>query len=131
MLRKLTETERRYDIVSKKLLAISYVLQKLRKYLLEQKFTLYTDLSTVRWLFTKKDISVKHEWYIILVHIPEKSNIMVNILSCYPIEKPKGDLNTFSHIVMIEKNELNYEELLMYVYMYIVNLNFNEISEKF
>ena len=56
---------------------------------------------------------------------------MVNILSYYPIEKPKSDLNTFSHIVMIKKNELNYEKLLMYVYIYIVNLNFNEISEEF
>ena len=131
MSRKLTEIEQYYNTVSKELLTISYVLQKLWKYLLKQKFTLYTNSNVIHWLFTKKDISVKHEWYIILVHVLEKSNIMVNILSCYPIEEPKGDLNTFSHIVMIEKNELNYEELLMYVYMYIVNLNFNEISEKF
>ena len=137
--RKLTETERRYDTVSKELLAISYVLQKLRKYLLGQKFTLYTDSSVVRWLFTKKDISAKHERYIMLlqdfpctvVHVPGKRNVVADILSRYPVEEPKGDLDTFSHIVMIEENELNYEELLIYVYMYIINLSFNGIPEEF
>ena len=56
---------------------------------------------------------------------------MVNILSCYPIEKLKSDLNTFSYIVMIEKNELNYEKLLIYIYIYIINFNFNRISKEF
>src|ERR1700738_5480838 len=32
---------------------------------------------------------------------------------------------------MIEENDLNYEELLRYIYMYIINLNFNGIPEEF
>ena len=58
--RKLIEVEQRYDTVSKELLAITYSLQKLRKYLLGKPFSLYTDSNAVKWLFTKKDISAKH-----------------------------------------------------------------------
>ena len=32
---------------------------------------------------------------------------------------------------MIEKNDFNYEELLRYIYIYIINFNFNGISEEF
>ena len=66
-----------------------------------------------------------------VVHVLGKRNVMTDILLYYPVEKLKGDLNTFSYIVMIEENKLDYEELLMYIYMYIINFNFNEIPEEF
>ena len=45
---KLTEIEQRYNIISKKLLAITCALQKLRNYLLGRSFTLYTDSNVVK-----------------------------------------------------------------------------------
>jgi hypothetical protein len=57
---KLTETERRYDIVSKELLALVSVLQKLRKYLLGRNFNLFIDSNAVKWLVNKREISAKH-----------------------------------------------------------------------
>src|ERR1700738_1326985 len=66
-----------------------------------------------------------------VVHVSGKSNVIADILSQYPVEEPTGDLNTFNHIVIIEKDDLNYEELLRYIYMYIINFNFNRISEEF
>ena len=66
-----------------------------------------------------------------VVHVSGKSNVVTDILSWYPVEKPTGDLNTFNHIVMIEENDLNYEKLLRYIYIYIINLNFNGIPEEF
>src|SRR6202048_1075926 len=66
-----------------------------------------------------------------VVHVFEKSNVVTDILSRYPVEEPTEDLNTFNHIVMIEENDLNYEKLLRYIYIYIINLNFNGIPEEF
>ena len=93
--RKLTSAEKRYDTVSKELLAVVYVLNKLRKYLLGRDFTLYTDSNAVKWLFTKKDISAKHSRYIMLlqdfpckvVHVPGKRNVVADILSRYPLSE--------------------------------------------
>jgi len=44
----MTPTEQRYDTVSKELLAIAYMLQKLRKYVFGRKFKLFIDSNAVR-----------------------------------------------------------------------------------
>ena len=64
--RKMTPTEQRYDTVSKGLLAIIYIIQKLRKYIFEN-FKLFTDSNAMRWLFTKKDLSAKGNRYILVL----------------------------------------------------------------
>jgi len=40
-------TEQIYNTVSKELLAITYMLQKLRKYIFERKFKLFIDANAV------------------------------------------------------------------------------------
>ena len=132
--RKLTLPEKKYDTVSKELLAIVYVLQKLRKYLLGREFTLYTDSNAVKWLFTKKDLSAKHSRYVILlqdfpckvIHISGKRNIIADILSRYPlsdVSDNSSELDYFSHVLVIENVEsLDYESLLKYIYSHINTL---------
>jgi len=120
--RKMTPTEQRYD---KELVAIIYMLQKLRKYVFGRQFQLFTDSNAVRWLFTKKDLSVKHSRYILLlqdypcevVHIASKNNVIADILSRYPqAEAPidPQDLDYFPHILAMEISEgINcYESIL-------------------
>lgn len=53
LLRKLVPAEVNYPTVEKELLAVVYALKKLRKYLLDKEFDLYTDNTTVRYLFKK------------------------------------------------------------------------------
>ena len=85
----MTLAEQRYDIISKELLAITYMLQKRRNYIFGRKFKLFTDSNAVRWLFTKKDLSAKHSRYILLpqdysyevVYITGKKNVVADILS--------------------------------------------------
>lgn len=53
--RKLKPAEINYPIVEKELLAIVYACFKLRRYLLDRKFTVYTDNMTAKYPFTKKE----------------------------------------------------------------------------
>jgi len=138
----MTPTEQRYDTVSKELLAIIYMLQKLRKYVFGRQFKLFTDSNAVRWPFTKKDLSAKHGRYILLlqdylckvVHIAGKNNVVADILSRYPqAEAPidPQDLNYFLHILAMEISEgINcYKPILNYVYQHFQTLTFEEIPE--
>src|ERR1700730_1192689 len=138
--RKLTDTEKRYDTVSKELLAVTYVLQKLRKYLFGNSFTLYTDSNAIKWLFTKKDVNAKHSRYILLlqdfpckvIHVPGKSNVVADILSRYPLQEPSmKELDDFEHVAALEISSLNYEPLFQYIYLYIVTTSLNQVPEEF
>jgi RNase H-like domain found in reverse transcriptase/Reverse transcriptase (RNA-dependent DNA polymerase)/Integrase zinc binding domain/Integrase core domain/gag-polyprotein putative aspartyl protease/Retrotransposon gag protein len=139
--RKLTEVEQRYDTVSKELLAIVYTLQKLRKYLLGRPFTLYTDSNAVKWLFTKRDISAKHGRYIMLLqdfpckvkHIKGKSNVVADILSRYPLPLTNiefENLDYFDHIMMIENEDLGWEPIFNYLFIYISTSSFEGIPDE-
>ena len=142
--RKMTPTEQRYDTVSKELLAITYMLQKLRRYIFGRNFKLFTDSNAVKWLFTKKELSAKHSRYILLlqdypcevVHIAGKKNVVADVLSRYPCaEAPidPQDLDYFPHILAIEASEVVncYETIFNYVYQYIQTLTFEGIPEEF
>ena len=108
------------------------MLQKLRKYIFERKFKLFTDSNAARWLFTKKDLSAKHSRYILLlqnypceiVYIAGKNNVVADILSRYPQAEAyinPQDLDYFPHILAMEISEgINcYESILNYVYQHI------------
>jgi hypothetical protein len=133
--RKLTETERKYDTVSKELLAINYCLQKLRKYLLGINFNLYTDSNAVKWLFTKREITAKHGRYIMLlqdypctvIHLPGRSNVVADILSRYPPNKAPTHIDHFDHILMMEEASPGYEKLYNLVFQYIITMDLNLI----
>ena len=138
--RKMTLTESKYDTVNKELLGITYVLQKLRKYLLGRHFTLYTDSNAVKWLFTKKDISAKHSRYILLlqdfpcevVHVSGKRNVVADILTRYPLQEAPSnsqELDYFPHILALEErdSEQRYEPIFNHIYNYIQTLSFENI----
>ena len=142
--RKMTLAEQRYDIISKELLAITYMLQKLRKYIFERKFKLFIDANAVIQLFTKKDLSTKHSRYILLlqdyscevVHIAGKKHVVADILLRYLcMEAPIDpyDLDCFPHILVIEVSKAVdcYETNFNHVYQYIQTLTFEEIPEEF
>lgn len=53
--RKLKPNEVRIPVVERELLAVMYALQKLRRYLLDKSFILFTGNTAVRYLFAKAD----------------------------------------------------------------------------
>ncbi|KAG0755447.1 hypothetical protein G6F33_011500 [Rhizopus arrhizus] len=90
--RKLMVSEMNYPTVEKELLAVIYALKKLRKYLLDKSFELYTDNTAVRYLFCKMDPGQKLQRWVLAVqeyifkvyHLPGKSNVVADVLSRYP-----------------------------------------------
>jgi hypothetical protein len=91
-------------------------------------------------LFTKKEISAKHNRYIILlqdflctmIHISRKNNVVADILSRYSVKNIRSDeLDDFKYIVLLEQENLRYEILLEYIYQYLTNLNFEQIPQEY
>ena len=54
MLRKI------YNIAEKELLAIVYAYKKLRKYLFDKEFTLYTVSSAIKYAYTKQNLTLDY-----------------------------------------------------------------------
>lgn len=65
--RKLQAAEVRYPTVGKELLAVICAFKKLRKYLLDQKFYLYTDNVAVSYLLNKSDPSQRLQRWVLAV----------------------------------------------------------------
>jgi hypothetical protein len=91
-------------------------------------------------LFTKKEISAKHNRYIMLlqdfpctvIHIPGKNNVVADILSRYPVKNVRSDeLDDFKYVVLLEQENLRYEILLEYIYQYLIKLNFEQIPQEY
>ncbi|KAG1135494.1 hypothetical protein G6F37_012849 [Rhizopus arrhizus] len=90
--RKLVPAEVNYPTVEKELLAVVYALKKLRKYLLDKEFDLFTDNKAVRYLFKKNDVSQRLQRWILCVqefsfkihHLPGKHNVAADVMSRYP-----------------------------------------------
>ncbi|KAG0736676.1 hypothetical protein G6F23_010807 [Rhizopus arrhizus] len=132
--RKLLPNEMNYPIVEKELLAVIYALKKLRKYLLDKIFTLYTDNTAVRFLFFKRDpgsrlqrwVLAVQEYSFKVVHLPGKSNVVADVMSRYPPqENNESDLNDPLNELhpawLIEQESTPYEESLMEIYLYLTN----------
>lgn len=86
--RRLQASEHNYATVEKELLAEVYALKKLRKY----QFDLYTDNAAVRYLFQKAEPNQRLQRWILAIqefrlkvhHLPEKQNVVADVLSRYP-----------------------------------------------
>nr|XP_033936295.1 uncharacterized protein K02A2.6-like [Pseudochaenichthys georgianus] len=87
--RKLFPREVRYSTVEKEALAIKWVLDSLRYYLLGREFTLETDHKALQWMGRMKDTNGRiTRWYLALQpfrfhiqHIPGKDNVTADYLS--------------------------------------------------
>lgn len=84
--RKLQSAEVRYPTVEKELLAVIYALKKLRKYLLDRKFTLFCDNTAVCYLFNKNEPSQRwvmctQEFTFDVKHLSSFKNCVADALS--------------------------------------------------
>ena len=69
--RKLQDTEKKYNIAERELLAIVFVYKKCRKYLYDKEFTLFTDSSAIRYAFTKTQPNIRlHNWILAIQEYP-------------------------------------------------------------
>jgi len=65
--RTLNEAQLNYTTTEKKFLAVVFVLEKFRQYLLVSKTTIFTDHSGLRYLMQKKDAKARRIHWIILL----------------------------------------------------------------
>lgn len=90
--RKFTTTGMNYPTVEKELLAVIYAFSKLRRYILDKEFDLYTDSTAVKYLFTKSSPGIRlqrwavtaQEYCYKIHHLPGKQNVEADVLSRYP-----------------------------------------------
>lgn len=132
--RKLNDAESKYATVEKELLAVVYAFRKLRKYLLDKEFTLYTDNSAVRWLLLKSDPGSRLQRWIVaiqeyrykVVHLPGKSNVIADALSRFPpikndTESCDDEADALYPELLSVEVEQRYEEYLQEVYEYLLS----------
>lgn len=131
--RKLKPAEINYATVEKELLAVVYALFKLRRYVLDRKFTVYTDNMAVKYLFQKKEPNTRlQRWCLALQeydfeikHIPGTKNPS-DYFSRYPLTAGNKDSQDgkemleqlFSALLIVNllNSTLDYEEDLKQVY---------------
>ncbi len=97
--RKLLPRETRYSTVEKEGLAIKWVLESLRYYLLGREFILETDHRALTWIHTMKDHNSRvTRWYLSLQpyqfkvrHRPGPQNKIADYLSRYPVSSRRGE----------------------------------------
>ncbi|KAG2209868.1 hypothetical protein INT45_013585, partial [Circinella minor] len=137
--RNLQAAELAYPTVEKELLAVVYSMKKLRKYLLDKTFDLYTDNTAVRYLLCKTDPSQRLQRWIMAVqeyqfriyHIPGKQNVGADFMSRYPPEK-ENDREDQEEIfdglypawfISSEGQGRVYEEYLNEIFIYLLKGN--------
>ncbi|GJW70100.1 reverse transcriptase domain-containing protein [Tanacetum coccineum] len=62
----MNEAESHYTMTEKELLAVLYAFEKFRSYLILNKSVVYTDHSTLKYLFAKKDSKARLLWWVLL-----------------------------------------------------------------
>jgi transposase InsO family protein len=141
--RKLSSAELNYPTVEKELLAVVYALFKLRRYLLDQQFVVFTDNMAVRYIFSKKEPNTRlQRWCLALQefnfkikHIDGKKN-PADFLSRYPVSEEENSdegeymlEELYSSLMAIPEEEIDYEDELKVIYTYL-NCILQEISKK-
>ena len=87
--RKLTDAESKYHANELECLAIVWALKKLRSYVYGRRFSVCTDSSAVRWLWSKKEVTGKFARWILALqeydfeirHIKGVNNLVADVLS--------------------------------------------------
>ncbi|KAG1127002.1 hypothetical protein G6F37_013827 [Rhizopus arrhizus] len=133
-----------YPTVEKEILAVIYAFKKLRKYLLDKQFELFTDNTAVRYLFCKMDPSQRLQRWILAVqeytfkvhHLPGKQNVVADVLSRYPPSKlNESDLEdlpvTMYPSWLVQDLEEAYEDYLNEIVQSLKNpVEFTKKNEK-
>ncbi|OBZ81681.1 Transposon Tf2-6 polyprotein, partial [Choanephora cucurbitarum] len=142
--RKLQPAETRYPTVEKELLAVIYALKKLRKYLLDRKFTLFRDNTAVCYLFNKNEPSQRLQRWVMctqefvfdVVHLPSTKNSVAYALSRFPPKLNDDDEDgedfieaLYDHL-MIEEGPNQYEAWLGDLINYFRNCGYEARSLK-
>ncbi|KZS16489.1 Uncharacterized protein APZ42_017761 [Daphnia magna] len=95
--RRTSKAEMNYHSNGLECLALVLVLNKLKSYVYGRSFTVYTDNSALKWLFSKKDIDGKYarwilalqEFQIEIKHIKRHLNVVADALSRFPVIEPE------------------------------------------
>ncbi|KAG0913975.1 hypothetical protein G6F57_011256 [Rhizopus arrhizus] len=142
--RKMMPAEINYPTVEKEILAVIYAFKKLRKYLLDKQFELFTDNTAVRYLFCKMDPSQRLQRWILAVqeytfkvhHLPGKQNVVADVLSRYPPSKlNESDLEDLPDTMypswLVQDLEDSYEDYLNEIVQFLKNpVEFTKENEK-
>ena len=108
--RRLTEAESKYHANELECLAIVWALKKLRHYVYGRRFSICTDSSAVRWLWSKKEVNGKFARWILSLqefdfeirHVKGVNNCVADALSRNPDEScigPSG--SAIGHVVCV------------------------------
>jgi hypothetical protein len=108
--RKLTDAESKYHANELECLAIVWALKKLRSYVYGRRFSVCTDSSAVRWLWSKKEVTGKFARWILALqeydfeirHIKGVNNLVADALSRNPDESCIGTSGSaIGHVVCV------------------------------
>lgn len=91
--RKLRGPELNYTVTEKECLVAVFCLNKFNEYVEGSKITLFTDHSSLTWLFKQKDISGRlarwilslQQYHLKVKHVKGKSNLVADAISRFPI----------------------------------------------
>ncbi|KZS03337.1 Uncharacterized protein APZ42_033963 [Daphnia magna] len=95
--RRTSKAEINYHSNALECLALAWALDKLKPYVYGRNFTIFTDNSALKWLFSKKDIDGKYarwilalqEFQIQIKHIKGHLNVVADALSRFPVGESK------------------------------------------
>ena len=108
--RRLTEAESKYHANELECLAIVWALKKLRHYVYGRRFSICTDSSAVRWLWSKKEVTGKFARWILSLqefdfeirHVKGVNNCVADALSRNPDESCTGPSGSaIGHVVCV------------------------------
>lgn len=138
--RKFTATEMNYPTVEKELLAVIYAFSKLRRYILDKEFDLFTDSIAVKYLFTKSSPGSRLQRWIVtaqeyrykIYHLPGKQNVVADVLSRYPptaldVEDFESPDEIILNTWLIDPNfEEDYEPHILKIYQTLIDASENQ-----
>ncbi|KZS20857.1 Uncharacterized protein APZ42_012348 [Daphnia magna] len=95
--RRTSKAEMNYHSNALECLALVWALDKLKPYVYGRNFTVFTDNSALKWLYSKKDIDGKYarwilalqEFQIQIKHIKGHLNVVADALSRFPVGDPE------------------------------------------
>lgn len=109
--RRLTDVETRYHSNEQECLALTWALERLRAYLLNRRFTVFTDNTALKWLWAKQATSGKfarwvvqlQEFDFVISHVSAAQNKVADCLSRSPTDPPEATVPDEPAVYLFEK----------------------------